>query len=54
MGPSRPTTPAAFERSGAEVEEPWHTYQGNGLQRPDRGRDTPTPSIKMMTEKDYH
>ncbi|KAF8515909.1 kinase-like domain-containing protein [Gautieria morchelliformis] len=58
MGPSRPTTPAAFERSGADslphVEEPWHSYQGNGLQLHDRGRDTPTPSIKMMSEKDYH
>ncbi|KAF8585440.1 kinase-like protein [Ramaria rubella] len=57
MGPSRPTTPAPFERSGAEtmprVEEPWNTYQGNGLQHHDRGPATPTPSVKMMSEKDY-
>lgn len=58
MGPSRPTTPAAFERSGADtlprVEEPWSMYQGNGLQHHDRGQETPPPSIKMLSEKDYH
>jgi len=58
MGPSRPTTPAVFERSGADtmprVEEPWNVYQSNSLQHHDRGRETPPPSIKMMSEKDYH
>lgn len=58
MGPSRPTTPAPFERSGIDTmsraEDPWHIYQGNGLQHPDRGQETPPPSIKVVSEKDYH